>query len=152
MMMNYNECSRKNNNSKIVLKENKSKFEISNPEKILTKQTKVDGCLIDDTNEKCDWIISYETPTKTALYVELKGCNVDKAISQLKSTLKLTIDVFGNHKRKCFAVTTRVPKSSTSTRKKCMDFYDETKATLSIKNLQSTFTIGNTETANETSD
>lgn len=133
--MDYKKCSINCNDRKIVVSENKSRFEIVNESQRELKKIKVDGCLIGPEHEKCDWIISCETPRKLALYVELKGCNIDKAISQLKSTLKLTAQNFNGFERQCFAVTSRIPKQSTTITKKKMDFYRSSGVILNIKNV-----------------
>lgn len=132
--MDYKKCSTVTSNRIIVLQENRSKFQINNHECYEAKKIKVDGCLIEDNFEKCDWIVTCENPSRTAIFVELKGCNIDKAISQLKSTLALTTKEFQGYEKKCFAVTTRIPKQQTSIRKKCIDFQRETKVCLSVKN------------------
>lgn len=132
--MDYKKCSTHTNKKIIVLEENRSRFQLNNKNCIPAKIIQVDGCLIDSDHEKCDWIVTHDQPEKTAIYIELKGCNLDKAISQLKSTLKLTTQEFRDHTKRCYAVTTRVPKQQTSVRIKCIQFQKETKAILSVKN------------------
>lgn len=138
--MDYKKCTIPTTDSKIVVQEKRSKFEVINRNRIELKKVEVDGCLITDNKEKCDWIISIDSMNK-ALFIELKGCDVDKAISQLKSTLEHTKDKYKNYERECYAVTTRVPKHGATVRKKSLDFFNQTKATLSIKNLKSQITI-----------
>ncbi|URQ99428.1 hypothetical protein LOC50_03700 [Pseudoalteromonas sp. SCSIO 43095] len=133
--MDYDLCSTETTDSKVVVQENRSRFEVNNRRRESLKKVQVDGCLINDHREKCDWIIEVNNLNKRALFIELKGCDVDKAISQLKSTLVHTRNKYKDYSKECFAVTTRIPKHGASTRKKCIDFHKETKATLSIKNL-----------------
>ncbi|WP_036566274.1 hypothetical protein [Oceanospirillum beijerinckii] len=137
----YDRCSIRCNDPKIVVKENKSRFEVSNSKRKYVSKIQVDGCLFDEKNEKCDWIIEYDDPSKKALFVELKGCDLDKAISQLKSTLNLTRKRFNEHQKECYVVTTRIPKHGSTVRRKCIDFQKQTKATLSVKNLKFSLTI-----------
>ncbi len=134
--MDYNKCSTLANDSTIVVQENKSRFELKNPERKYFQKIEVDGCLIGEGFEKCDWIIASENQKKRALYIELKGCDIDKAISQLKSTLLHTKEKYRDYNRECYAVTTRIPKHGPSIRKKCLEFYKSTKATLSVKNIK----------------
>lgn len=140
--MNYNLCSTETTDYRVVVKENKSKFELQNNKKIKLKKVQVDGCLIKDGRERCDWIIEIDDQSsQRALFIELKGCNIEKAISQLKSTLEHTKTRYANYIKECFAVTTRIPKHGPTTRKKCIDFHKKTNATLSIKNLKTTFVV-----------
>ena len=132
--MNYADCTITTKNSTIPVKENKSKLEVSNPNRLPVQKIKVDGCLISDNQEKCDWIIALEIPSPKAFFVELKGCNLDKAISQLKATLTATKAKFKNHDKSCYAVTTRIPKHGPDMRKRCIDFHKETNSTLSVRN------------------
>ncbi len=139
--MDYEKCGTATEAPSIVVKENRSRFEVENPNRYVCHKIKVDGCLITDEYEKCDWIISTNDPVKRAFFVELKGCNVDKAISQLKSTLDYTSDKYKGYKKECFAVTTRIPKHGPSIRKKCLEFHKSTKATLIIKNLKGSIAL-----------
>ena len=133
--MNYEKCTTATKDSVIVLKENRSKLEINNDKKLKIKKIQVDGCLINDKHEKCDWIVTLESKEiKRAIFVELKGCQLDKAVSQLKHTLHLTTDYFTDYKKECYAVTTRVPKHGTSVRKIAIDFFRKTNTPLSVKN------------------
>jgi hypothetical protein len=134
--MDYVSCTALTKDSRVVVQERRSKFEVINKGRISINKVEVDGCLITDHREKCDWIISVDS-LNLALFIELKGCDIDKAISQLKSTLNHTREKYGNYKRECFAVTTRIPKHGSSVRKKSLDFFKETKTTLTIKNLRS---------------
>ena len=133
--MDYNLCSTETTDSKVVVQENRSRFEVVNSERLQLRKVEVDGCLIAKDKEKCDWIIEVNSDIKKAFYIELKGCDVDKAISQLTSTLVHTKERYKTYKKECFAVTTRIPKHGASIRKKCIDFHRRTNTTLSIKNL-----------------
>ena len=135
--MDYDLCSTHSTDSKIVVQENRSRFEVVNNNRYQIKKVVVDGCLISDHREKCDFIIEIkgEGNKKRALFIELKGCNILKAISQLKSTLIHTQEKYINFSKECFAVTTRFPKSDTSSRKMCIDFHKSTNVSLSIRNL-----------------
>ncbi|MFG0834737.1 hypothetical protein ACF8OI_14590 [Aeromonas bivalvium] len=138
--MDYARCTMPTTDAKIVVQENKSKFTVINKERIAINKVEVDGCLINDHREKCDWIISIDS-LKKAFFIELKGCDIDKAISQLKATLDHTKDKYGDFDRTCFAVTTRIPKHGSSIQKKKIDFFRKTKVVLSVKNIQSDIQI-----------
>lgn len=139
--MDYAKCSLSVKDPIIVVAENKSRFELSNPGRLEISKIQVDGCLIPQNLEKCDWLFSIEKPLKKAYYIELKGCDLDKAISQLKATLSHTKAKFLEFDKECFAVTTRIPKHGASVRRKCIDFHKATGARLSVKNLVFSLTV-----------
>lgn len=132
--MDYKKCSLKSKDPIIVVSENRSRFEVINTARKEVSKIQVDGCLIDSKLEKCDWLIAVEKPEKKAYYIELKGCDLDKAISQLKATIEHTKARFREFKRECYAVTSRVPKHGSTIRKRCLDFHNETGSTLAVKN------------------
>lgn len=126
----------------IVVQENRSKFELKNSNRISVDKVQVDGGLISCSNkEKCDWILSYENKSNVALFIELKGCDIDKAISQLISTIGHTQAKFGAYQKQCFAVTTRIPKHGSSMRRKAIDFHKKTNSVLVVKNSLITHSI-----------
>lgn len=133
--MNYEKCTSATEDPLIVVEENRSKLTVTNKGRRSVKKIQVDGCLIAHEQEKCDWLVVTTDEPLRALYIELKGCDLKKATSQLKNTVKLTEAFFGKYNKECYAVTSRVPKHGTDARRIAMDFYRETKATLSIKNI-----------------
>lgn len=139
--MDFDKCTVCTTESKIVLKERKSTFEIENSNNIEVKKIQVDGCLIPDQYEKCDWIIELKNPVQKAFFIELKGCKLAKAISQLISTLLLTNETYANHKKECFIVTTRVPRTSPEIQRKRKELYKHTGTTLIVKNRKYTIKI-----------
>jgi hypothetical protein len=139
--MDYASCTLEIDDSKVVVKENRSKFEVVNSSRMKIKKIQVDGCLINDARERCDWILDIPLPINRVLFVELKGCDVDKAISQLKSTLKYTSSDYSGRERECFIVTTRVPKFGPSMQKKCIQFFRDTSTKLQVKNSSQTIKI-----------
>ncbi len=138
--MDYTRCTIPTTDSRVVVQENKSKFEVLNKNRISINKVEVDGCLISDHREKCDWIISIDSLNR-ALFIELKGCDIDKAISQLKSTLNHTRTKYQDYKKECFAVTTRIPKHGSSMQKKKLEFFRQTQVTLSVKNVKSELAV-----------
>ena len=139
--MNYEKCTVELTTSCVVVKENKSKLELKNPQRKPIKRIKVDGCLIDDDRERCDWLITYDSPELKAIYVELKGCDIKKAISQLQSTITHTKEKYNNHKKECYAITTRFPKHDSTTRQYAIEMMEKFNAKLFIKNLLITVDI-----------
>jgi inorganic pyrophosphatase len=135
--MDYSKCSFESTDSRVVVKENRSRFQVENPDRLLVTKVQVDGCLIADDLEKCDWIIAINAVNKRALYIELKGCNIDKALKQLKSTLVHTKNNYKDYKKECYVVTTRIPKFGPSMAKKSIEFQKSTGCKLLVKNINS---------------
>ena len=122
--LNFEDCSEVTNNKKIAVSENGRKFTINNPDQKEVAKIKVDGCLIDDDRERCDYLFEVIIPdikdkeTKnidTAIYVELKGSDIEKAFKQIMATLGYLIDRHRQVNKECFIVASRVPKASTKT-------------------------------------
>ncbi|EHH1258022.1 hypothetical protein J7H92_001812 [Vibrio parahaemolyticus] len=132
--MNYIGCTTTDNSSTIKVSEKKSSFSVENKDRKDIKKLAVDGCLITDNRERCDWIIYQEAPQKKAFYVELKGCDVQKGISQLSATLKTTQSEFAEYKKECFLISTRVPGHSPALDKKKKQFHRETGHVVKVTN------------------
>ncbi|WP_431080637.1 hypothetical protein [Pseudomonas thivervalensis] len=132
--MNYMLCTTTTTDPIIVFSENRSRISVVNNNRIEIEKIQVDGCLIDVKLEKCDWLFCYGDNAKKAVFIELKGCDLDKAISQLRSTINHTKERYRAYKKECYAITTRVPKHGASIRKRSIDFFNQTGATLSVKN------------------
>lgn len=112
MALNYGVCTVVTNNKIIPLQENKCCLIVKNPQQREAKKIQVDGCLLPVDVEKCDWLLTVELPAPKAIFVELKGGNVDKAVRQLESTLQKTKSEYGGYKKICRVVSTKSPLSS----------------------------------------
>ncbi|MBS9780726.1 MAG: hypothetical protein KGV51_08885 [Moraxellaceae bacterium] len=101
----------------VSLEENKMKCIFENKAKIELHKVKVDGGLLNSSaNEKCDYLVHWEQKNnKIVFYVELKGCDVKKAIQQLISTINLTKDRFAQFDNKnCVIVCSRFPQQDST--------------------------------------
>ena len=132
--MDYEKCTTTVSDQRVVLSETSSRFELLNLKKLKIRKLLVDGCLLGSSSEKCDWILYVEKPDKKVLFVELKGCHIDKAISQLKTTVNKTQEFFIGYKRESYIVSSRCPKSDATMMRRKLEFQKITKSTLSIKN------------------
>ena len=124
--MNFDACSEITTNKKIPVSENGRKFTIDNPDKKEVVKIRVDGCLIDDDRERCDYLFEVIIPEikdegsetkniETAIYVELKGSDIEKAFKQIMATLGYLVDRHRQIDKECFIVASRVPKASAKT-------------------------------------
>lgn len=133
--MNYKKCTTVVNDSKVVVKEHRSSFQLCNAARLKIEKIQVDGCLIDDVRERCDWLLVNREEKKRALYIELKGADIGKAIRQLEATLGYTKKDFPQCERECYVVSTRVPKHGPSVHRRIIEFYKKNKAALTVKNV-----------------
>ncbi|WP_128690256.1 hypothetical protein [Chromohalobacter israelensis] len=139
--MEFDKCTVRVSHKKIKVEENRCSATVDNESGVEIKKVKIDGCLITGHEERCDWMFLHEEPEKHAHLIELKGKKIDKAVSQLKSTLgKLSRDLEG-YKKTCYAITTTYPKHGPSTLQRKKEFKDQTKALLEIKNIKFTIKV-----------
>ena len=143
--MSYTDCTEKTKHPKKVLRDNGSKtsFEIENPSRREFTITRVDGCLIQGHVEKCDYMVGvHEQEGNGILHlVELKGKKLDKAISQLESTLRRVPENFSGYKKICYAVTTSIPKGGPRAMKKKVEFERKSSVVLKYCTMRYTLTI-----------
>jgi len=67
--------------------ENGKRFSIIKPAAVSVCKVKVDGCLINDQQRrKCDYFFEVGTTPKQHFLVELKGMDLETAITQLEAT------------------------------------------------------------------
>lgn len=129
------QCISKRNCKIISVQENGMKFTIENNSRFDVDQIKVDGCLIEDHLEKCDWAFRIISENKV-LYVELKGADIKKAISQLESTINKTDEYFKLYNKECYIVSSRVPALDHDLRVSKIRFKKKYDAILNIKNRE----------------
>ncbi|MEM8614550.1 MAG: hypothetical protein AAGF93_21240 [Cyanobacteria bacterium P01_H01_bin.105] len=132
-----NEClsSKSGKSALIPLRENRSCFRIRNPEKLVVQVYEVDGCLLkkDSDGLRCDYLVLINSKD-LEIFVELKGCDIDKAVKQLENSIrKLSCNVKYLDKE-CFIISTRSPKADTSTQKAKLSFKKKYNAKLTVKN------------------
>ncbi len=140
------ECQENNSNPKIPLEENKSKITFLNPDRITVIKIKVDGCVIkkDDPTLRCDYVLipkKDDTRDDIEIYIELKGCAVNHAVDQIKSTIKKLSSNPAKLRKLCFIISTRVPKQGTDIQKLQVQFKKEFNANFRVKNTPGTYNL-----------
>ncbi|HEY9701420.1 MAG TPA: hypothetical protein V6C58_03185 [Allocoleopsis sp.] len=107
----FNKCSTVNNNKIVVVEENQRKFIINNAQGKTIRKVLVDGCLIDDHRQRCDYLFEIDDPCTLAIYVELKGKDIEKAFNQLIATLDYLSQKHKNCHKECYIIASKVPKA-----------------------------------------
>jgi hypothetical protein len=127
-------CVEKVRISKIVLKENHRSFVLRNPNRREVVKVRVDGCLIRGS-PACDWaLIVPEEPREW--YVELKGSNVNHAITQLEETiLRISTDPRRSRKRS-YIVSSNCPLISTKLQQAILRFRKDFNSEFRIRSRQ----------------
>ena len=81
----------KDDAARVVCSEHQNQYIVNNQSRLKIYKYKIDGSIltVKDVGEKCDYIIEIETIDKpTVFVVELKGSDLNKAISQISTTIK----------------------------------------------------------------
>lgn len=103
-------CTTTTSHSMISVKESGRCFRIKNPSGDIIGKIVVDGCVIRDGRQRCDYVFEIGNPCRCVLYVELKGADLCKAFSQLNDTLGYFAQLHVSYKKICHIVASRVPK------------------------------------------
>jgi hypothetical protein len=108
-------CIKPTKKKKIVFKENRRSAIFENAAGKQFSEALVDGCLITDKRERCDFFLRSDD---TIWLIELKGRDVEKAVSQIVSTSKhLNAEVDG---REIVPVIVATSCPAISGQQKCM--------------------------------
>ena len=102
----FSHCERQLYTTPVVLEAKGSKAIFHNPRRLLVRKFEIDGCVIKD-GIRCDYLLVVSSPNRD-IYVELKGCDVARAIKQLEGTMKRVRSNRPKVERQCFIVATRV--------------------------------------------
>ena len=108
--MNFDQCREKIKNKIISVKENSRVFIIHNNAEIEVSKVTVDGCLMNESQQKCDYLFEIDLKNEV-IYVELKGENIQKAYDQLVSTIIFCESEHREKSKVCFIIASRVPKA-----------------------------------------
>lgn len=109
--MNFERCSEDTRHPLIVVEENRRKYTIHNPQRERIKKVRVDGCLIDDDRQRCDYLFEIGRICSCVIYLELKGSDVDYAYQQLVATLGYLTTRHVQVRKICHIVASRVPRA-----------------------------------------
>lgn len=130
--MDFGTCEIQLCKRRIVLKENKSKITFVNNENRNIRKVIVDGC-VEIEGRKCDFLLITEDGTE--YYVELKGCNVEEAVSQIENTIKKISSSACLLKKHSYIISTRCPLLSPQIQKIKLKFKKMYMSSLHIKKM-----------------
>ncbi|VAW67177.1 hypothetical protein MNBD_GAMMA08-256 [hydrothermal vent metagenome] len=111
--MDFDLCGEVSKKKIISVSENKMNFRIRNKHLVSIRTVTVDGCLINDKRLRCDYLFEIGAPCNYVIYLELKGCDVKKALKQLESTIQACTKRHASMQKSCYVIASRVPKIGT---------------------------------------
>lgn len=104
-------CKITNNNKIYVFSEKQSKLTLENTKEQLSTKIEVDGCAINDTGIRCDYML---VPPDQEFYIELKGQDIEHAIKQIERTIQLLSSDARNIVKRSYIICSRSPLNSTA--------------------------------------
>ena len=84
---NYPDCCQCNMGQTVSVQENKRKFVLDNPKGKKICRIRIDGCVINGTTKKCDYLVLV-CEQEAAYFVELKGRDFPNAVEQITTTIQ----------------------------------------------------------------
>jgi len=108
--MHYGKCAQESTHKIITAEENKRKLTINNPSARIIKKIQIDGCLPIE-GKRCDYMFEIDTPITQVIYLELKGCDIEKAYTQLIATIDYFKTTHQHCIKECHIVASRVPRA-----------------------------------------
>ena len=143
--MDYGNCATQTTHKIITAEENRRKLTINNPSGKVVRKIKVDGCVIVDSGKRCDYLFEIDDFASQVIYwviyLELKGCDIEKAYTQLVATIDRFIVEHRGIKKECHIVASRVPKAGPKVQQLKIRLLKEKKATLIVSTDQAFITI-----------
>lgn len=143
--MDYGNCATQTTNKIITAEENNRRLTIKNPLAKVVRTIKVDGCLVIDSGKRCDYMFEIDDLASQVIcwviYLELKGCDIEKAYIQLVATIDRFIVEHLGIKKECYIVASRVPKAGPKVQQLKIRLLKEKKATLIVSTDQAFITI-----------
>jgi len=143
--MDYGNCATQTTHKIITAEENRRKLTINNPSGKVVRKIKVDGCVIVDSGKRCDYMFEIDDFASQVIYwviyLELKGCDIEKAYTQLVATIDRFIVEHRGIKKECHIVASRVPKAGPKVQQLKIRLLKEKKATLIVSTDQAFITI-----------
>ncbi|TRW94636.1 hypothetical protein [Candidatus Methylobacter oryzae] len=144
--MDYEKCTTQTTNKLITASEKNRKLTIKNPSAKVVRKIKVDGCLITDSNKRCDYMFEIiDDPASdkisNVIYLELKGRHIQEAYEQLVATIDRFIAEHHGIKKACHIVASRVPRTGPEVQQLQVEMLRKKQAKLTVSTAQAFVTI-----------
>lgn len=140
--MTYGACATTYKTKGIVTaEENKRKLIIANNSGKMITKVLVDNCVVKDNSPRCDYLFEVGSPIEQVIYLELKGCDVEKAYQQLCATIDRFKVSHGTLKKECHIIASRVPKAGPKVQSLKIQLLKDKKAQLFVSTTQHQITL-----------
>jgi hypothetical protein len=143
--MDYGKCATQSTHKIITAEENRRKLTINNPSTRVIRKIKIDGCLPIKSGLRCDYMFEIDDLASQVIcwviYLELKGCDIEKAYNQLVATIDRFIIEHRGIKKECHIVASRVPKAGPKVQQLKIRLLKDKNATLIVSTDQAFITI-----------
>jgi hypothetical protein len=103
-------CRTISKNKIFKFEEQRSSLTLENKDQVESTRIIVDGCEIDDSDVKCDYL---HIAKDVEMYIELKGQDLLHAMKQIERTMKLLSSNFQKQPKVSYIICTRSPLTST---------------------------------------
>lgn len=140
--MNLSDCEEITNNKKIPVKSKICQFILLNPKQLDVCKISMDDCSCLKKIKRCDYIFEIKS-ILLAIYVELKGTNLEKACEQLASTMKCFSKRHIKFDSSCYLICSRVPKQTPQKLNIEKKFFREHGVRLRVKCRSYEYTVDN---------
>lgn len=104
-------CRHTSKNRVFIFEEKRSKLTLQNIRLVESTKIKVDGCEINDSGIRCDFMHITST---LEFYIELKGQDIEHALEQIERTINLLSSNSRNQPKISYIICSRSPLSSTA--------------------------------------
>ena len=140
-MISKNPCSNQVSHKKIALKEKRSTLVLINEKQVVVDLITVDGCKI-TSGPRCDFMVLVAN-VATEYFIELKGIDVNHAVTQLTETIKKLSSNATSTLKVSFIICTRSPLSSAEIQGYQIRFKRDFNARLIVKSTPFQYKLDN---------
>ncbi len=95
--------------SRVLFEENKMKYIGNNPQRKQVQRYDIDGGMFNSERKKCDKALVIPDD-KTTYFIELKGCDLKKAATQISETITILREKISGHTVHGRIICSRIPK------------------------------------------
>jgi len=130
-MRTFGKCETRVRDRRIVLRERRRKITFLNPAHQVVRRVQIDGCVITE-GLRCDYLLIAKRTSEH--YVELKGCDVGHAVSQLEATIVAVSEDAQGAPKYAYVISSRCPLMASDIQKLKLSFRRSFNSTLVVKN------------------
>jgi len=132
-MNSFGHCEKLTSNALIVFKERQSRIIFRNTRRALIRRITIDGCVITH-GPRCDYLLINSHTTE--YYIELKGCNLRRALDQIEATIQQVSSNPIRAMKHSLIISTRCPLFSPEIQANTLRFRRDYNSSLIIRTIK----------------